>query len=76
MQIVALTLHWQQWQNALHDIRGSGGSEYHDIAILGFDIAKSDTGFSTMNVEAGLFPELLVPMHEPAGSHIPQFPLT
>jgi hypothetical protein len=32
-------------------------------------------GFSTINVEAGLSPEFLVPMQEPTGSHIPEFPL-
>jgi hypothetical protein len=32
-------------------------------------------GFSTIYVEAGLSPEMLVSMHEPTGIHIPEFPL-
>jgi len=32
-------------------------------------------GFSTINVDAGISPEFLVTMHEPTGSHIPEFSL-
>ena len=49
-----------------------------DIKMLVFwDLTARNQihGFFTINVEVGLSHELLVPMHEPTGSHIPEFPL-